>query len=170
MALIIQCVKEVTGDYICRHLKIDSDSMKRAIAIAQWFYDEMARCMTILGYTSHGSVLEGEKTIVLAVITQRGPITRRNIVRAHARLSNLDGALSDLLAEGLIVRRESTPHKKGRPTVLYALKDQATTDEIDTITPPSDTSDSLNPQAEQRSDICVKETLDDITDTNGRSD
>lgn len=139
LALIFQCVKEAAGNSAAPRLAIDADSMNRAIGVAQWFYTESVRCMTILGCARGDGVVEAEKSIVHAIIKANGPISKRNIGRSCSRVTNLAGALTSLLADGLIVQRENKPEGRGRPSIVFEVKAVDAIDENDTNALPSDT-------------------------------
>lgn len=166
LALIFQCVKEAAGHATCPRLVVDDESMKLAIGVARWFYRETIRCMTILGCVIEGGVAESEKQVVLSIIYQDGPITKRNIQRRRPTLTNLDGTLNTLLSEGRIIQRQHKPESKGRPSIVFETSPSVDTNvKIDTIAPPFDADVSRVLQSEQCGSNSVDVSVDTIIDT-----
>ena len=129
LALIFHCIYEAAGG--CPH-EVEVDCMRRAIGVAQWFYNETVRCMAILGYVSVDNDRKNRELSTLELIKQKGPVTKREISRLRSNLPDVAGILTSLLAKKLIVKRETKPERRGRPTVIYEAITDDTIDGIDT--------------------------------------
>jgi hypothetical protein len=128
-ALIFQLSAWAAGEQNASGVVIDEAAMRSAIALSDWFGNEVRR---VYGILAESELERQERELIELIRRKGGRLTTRELMRASRRYTKAreaDGALNDLVRSGS-GRWEPVPagREGGKPTRVFQLTDEADVD------------------------------------------
>ncbi len=127
LALVIHFVREASDEHgLPRPVSVDAESMRRGIALTEWFKHEARRVYAMLDETEEDAE---RRKLVEWVARKGGSVTAREAQQGHRRFKTVDSAEAALNALVLAGRGRWEPSpagQRGQPTRRFVLSSTST--------------------------------------------
>jgi hypothetical protein len=125
LALIVHCIRWASGD-VKDHLLLDAESMRRGIALTEWFKYETARIYAILDENEED---RDQRRLAEWVAQHGGQVTVRDVMRGlrrfrDMRADDVEAALNELVAAGIGAWETIAGDKGGQPARVFVLSEE----------------------------------------------
>jgi len=127
LALVIHFVREASVEQgLPRPVAVDAESMRRGIALTEWFKHEARRVYAMLEETEDDTE---QRKFVDWIARKGGSVTAREVQQGHRRFKTADDAetaLNELATAGIGRWEPSPAGQRGQPTRRFVLSSTST--------------------------------------------
>ena len=127
LALVIHFVREASGEQgLPRPVAVDAESMRRGIALTEWFKHEARRVYAMLDESEDDAK---QRKLVDWIVRKGGSVTAREVQQGHRQFRTADDAetaLNELATAGIGRWEPSPAGKRGQRTRRFVLSSTST--------------------------------------------